>query len=391
MAQKRTKMAQTTTNLIDLKPCRFDWKVVVRVMRLWKVPSKSNPNEMISIDMVLIDNKGDKIHASIKRNHLKKFELIVNEGNTYIFQNFMVAPSDPRFRSTRHTHKIVFISTTRVTDFLAENIPVVTFNFTDFRDIINNGDDTWLIDVIGHVIERDALRELNKNGRSHKLLEVGLQDLSGNKLKCALWDKYAEELSTHLINDKPDSPIIIILQLCMVKSFNGKNSISNAFHSSKLLINENLEEHREYREKLMMQAGTFSQSISQISTHRSVGISDDLLQTEHMTISDLMDCTSERSVALLAKVVEIDCESKWWYPSCSTCFRKVDRNGVQFYCEKCIDNVPAIPRNRIQVLVFDVTGSISLVMFDKVVTEIIGKKAADILGDLGKSFLGLFQ
>ncbi|KAL8058107.1 hypothetical protein ABFX02_04G227100 [Erythranthe guttata] len=105
-----------------------------------------------------------------------------------------------------------------------------------------------------------------------------------------------------------------------------------------------------------------------------------------MTISDLMDCTSERSVALLAKVVEIDCESKW-YPSCSTCFRKVDRNGVQFYCEKCIDNVPAIPRYRIQVMVFDVTGSISLVMFDKVVTEIIGKKAADILGDLGKEDL----
>ncbi|KAL7120563.1 hypothetical protein ACP275_02G129200 [Erythranthe tilingii] len=151
-------MAQTTTNLIDLKPCRFDWKVVVRVMRLWKVPSKNNPNEMISIDMVLIDNKGDKIHASIKRNPLKKFELIVNEGNTYIFQNFMAAPSDPKFRSTRHTHKIVFISTTRVTDFLAENIPVVTFNFTDFHDIINDWDDTWLIDVIGHIIERDALR-----------------------------------------------------------------------------------------------------------------------------------------------------------------------------------------------------------------------------------------
>ncbi|KAL7120564.1 hypothetical protein ACP275_02G129300 [Erythranthe tilingii] len=173
----------------------------------------------------------------------------------------------------------------------------------------------------------------------------------------------------------------------MVKSFSGSNSISNAFHSSKLLINENLEEHREYREKLMMQAGTFSQSISQISTQRSIGISEDLLQTEHMTISDLMDCTSERSVALLAKVVEIDCESKWWYPSCSKCFKKVDCNGVQFYCEKCIDNVPSIPRYRIQVLVFDVTGSISLVMFDKVVTQIIGKKAADILGDLEKEDL----
>ncbi|XP_012845897.1 PREDICTED: uncharacterized protein LOC105965897 [Erythranthe guttata] len=209
-------MAQTTTNLIDLKPCRFDWKVVVRVMRLWKVPSKNNPNEMISIDM------GDKIHASIKCNPLKKFELIVNEGRNSISNAF-------------HSSKLL----------INENL--------------------------------EEHREYRENR---------------NKLRCALSDKYAEELSTHLINDISDSPIIIILQLCMVKSFNGRNSISNVFHSSKLLINENLEEHREYREKLMMQAGTFSQSISQLSTQRFIGISDDLLQTEHMTISDLMDYTS---------------------------------------------------------------------------------------------------
>ncbi|KAL9145534.1 hypothetical protein ABFS82_13G049800 [Erythranthe guttata] len=350
----------------DITPERYNWKVMARVIRLWKVPSKADQTIINSLDMILVDEQGGKIHASIKRTQVNKFYSILKEGSTYIFQNIMVVPNDPKFRATRHPYKIIFINNTRVTNCNAQNIPTITYDFTNFVDIINDGDDTWLIDIIGHVIERDEVKDVDISGRNHKLLEITLQDLLGNRIKCTLWDQYVDQMSQHLSD--PNSA--------------GPNSISNAFHSSRLLINENSEPHREYREKLLMQDAALTQSISVISNQRSTGIADDLLQTEQMTIIDLKNCTIERNVVVLAKVIDIDPDTKWWYTACSKCYKKVEHTSAKFYCPRCVKDADPIPR--IQVLVFDTTGSTKLVMFDKVVNKIVGKPAKELIGDVDK-------
>ncbi|XP_012856930.1 PREDICTED: uncharacterized protein LOC105976187 [Erythranthe guttata] len=171
-------MAPQVTCFNDITPDRFNWKVVARVIRLWKVPSKIDQTIINSIDMILVDGQGGKIHASIKKTQVNNFYNIVKEGNTYVFQNILVVPNDGKYRATRNAHKIIFIKTTRVTNCKVENIPGITYDFTNFLDIITDGDDTWLIDVIGHVIERDEVKDINKSGHSHKILEITLQDLS---------------------------------------------------------------------------------------------------------------------------------------------------------------------------------------------------------------------
>ncbi|XP_012832889.1 PREDICTED: uncharacterized protein LOC105953753 [Erythranthe guttata] len=228
----------------DITPERYNWKVMARVIRLWKVPSKADQTIINSLDMILVDEQGGKIHASIKRTQVNKFYSILKEG---------------------------------------------------------------------------------------------------------------------------------------------QNSISNAFHSSRLLINENSEPHREYREKLLMQDAALTQSISVISNQRSTGIADDLLQTEQMTIIDLKNCTIERNVVVLAKVIDIDPDTKWWYTACSKCYKKVEHTSAKFYCPRCVKDADPIPR--IQVLVFDTTGSTKLVMFDKVVNKIVGKPAKELIGDVDKGDL----
>jgi hypothetical protein len=43
--------------LNDINPARNDWKIKVRVSRIWKVVNTHQNDELISLDMVLIDEK----------------------------------------------------------------------------------------------------------------------------------------------------------------------------------------------------------------------------------------------------------------------------------------------------------------------------------------------
>jgi len=41
----------------DVKIGRDSWRLRVRVLRLWRVPSFKNPEQAISLEMVLVDEK----------------------------------------------------------------------------------------------------------------------------------------------------------------------------------------------------------------------------------------------------------------------------------------------------------------------------------------------
>jgi hypothetical protein len=44
-------------NLCDVNPARESWFIQVRVIRLWKVYSVMRPDQLDSVEMVLIDQK----------------------------------------------------------------------------------------------------------------------------------------------------------------------------------------------------------------------------------------------------------------------------------------------------------------------------------------------
>ncbi|WJX37232.1 hypothetical protein P8452_25014 [Trifolium repens] len=68
-------------NLVaEIVPNQGSVRIKVHVLRLWKVPSFLNPSEISSIEMVLIDDKGVKIHASIRKHHNHDYEFLVGSG-----------------------------------------------------------------------------------------------------------------------------------------------------------------------------------------------------------------------------------------------------------------------------------------------------------------------
>jgi len=79
------------------------WNLKGKIIRLWQV-SDFNGNRMsFSIELVILDEAGDRIHASIKKTLIYKFKNDLFEGKCSSFENMGVANNGGGYRTTRHT------------------------------------------------------------------------------------------------------------------------------------------------------------------------------------------------------------------------------------------------------------------------------------------------
>ncbi|XP_019227069.1 PREDICTED: uncharacterized protein LOC109208414 [Nicotiana attenuata] len=80
----------------DITISKMQWKLKVRVVRMWKIPDRFNPGNIFSIELVLQDEKGDRIHASIGKSVLHLFNTKINELRLYLMANFIVCQNKER-------------------------------------------------------------------------------------------------------------------------------------------------------------------------------------------------------------------------------------------------------------------------------------------------------
>uniref|UniRef100_K4D122 Replication protein A 70 kDa DNA-binding subunit B/D first OB fold domain-containing protein n=1 Tax=Solanum lycopersicum TaxID=4081 RepID=K4D122_SOLLC len=86
-----TVMAYTLIS--DLDTSRDNWLIRVRVCRMCAFKNYKRSNEMISLGMILIDEKGTLVHAVIWRNQVSRFRANLCEGSVIIIRNFKVSES----------------------------------------------------------------------------------------------------------------------------------------------------------------------------------------------------------------------------------------------------------------------------------------------------------
>ncbi|KAF2578884.1 hypothetical protein F2Q68_00005196 [Brassica cretica] len=85
------------------------------------------------------------------------------------------------------------------------------------------------------------ITERNYAGNSTKLLDIQLRDLSETIIECTLWEKHAEDLHSYVKNNKT-GPVILLGSLTRTKRYNGKISVQNSRFSTKLFLNEDIDE-----------------------------------------------------------------------------------------------------------------------------------------------------
>ncbi|CAJ2647066.1 unnamed protein product [Trifolium pratense] len=67
-------------DVAGLLPGKEIGAIKVRVLCLWKVPAFMNPMEFNSLEMVLCDEKGGKIHAFVRKQLINMFDSKLEEG-----------------------------------------------------------------------------------------------------------------------------------------------------------------------------------------------------------------------------------------------------------------------------------------------------------------------
>ncbi|VYS58985.1 unnamed protein product [Arabidopsis thaliana] len=324
-------------------------KVKVRIARLWAYHKKDRPKDITGIDLLLVDDKGERIQASIRSQLLSKFQEKLEEGDCYMIMNFEISDNGGSYRASSHPYKINFMSMT-------------------------------------HIIGMQELKEVNVSGRQTKLLNLQLRDLGESVIDVTLWEKWAEDLYSYVKGYK-DGSIVLVGSLMKIKTYNGKISVQNASFSTKLFINSSIAEITEFKESLAKSDCLALTTISTITSSSSSKHSKPSFSLrDQKTIADI---NSGGACNIIASIFSIDTKVPWFYIGCTICFKKVspyfnpeteEIEAGKYECEKCDTFVTTTStRFRVQVTVLDHTGEASFLLFDQDVIKLIHKSAYELL------------
>ncbi|KAH1215660.1 hypothetical protein HKD37_13G036736 [Glycine soja] len=188
-------MASRFTSISNIVASRIHWKLKCRIMRLWVVTNFNNPSTETSLEMLLVDEKGGKIHAHVKKSLINDFKTILEEGQTNVIENLLVAANDHKFRTTKHKFKLNFMGISECKK-IVEDILKYQFDFMIFPDILAaTREDT------------SSVTSLRKTTSKKHLY-----------IKCTRWEDFAEQMQQHLDKLENAGPIILVIQGCKRKN-----------------------------------------------------------------------------------------------------------------------------------------------------------------------------
>ncbi|KAH0905974.1 hypothetical protein HID58_037801, partial [Brassica napus] len=165
-------------------PKKSMWKIRVKVIRLWKHYSAAAGETM---EMVLVDAKGDKIRASIKKELVCQFDPFFSQGCSKLIFNFSLTPSCGQ--------------------------PIILIKLGFFLQP----------DVIGQIVEVSHVKVVSVNSKDTQKISLELRDSNDERLSMVLWGRFAVDVSDAIQLRKD-------------------RSISNAYNVSDVSLNPSMAE-----------------------------------------------------------------------------------------------------------------------------------------------------
>ncbi|XP_033147964.1 uncharacterized protein LOC108871881 isoform X3 [Brassica rapa] len=296
----------------ELKPRKDTSRIEVRIVRLWRNYNKESGN---TIEMVVVDKEGTKIHASVGEQLIKKFDDKLREGDAIVLQLFKVYDATVPEKYS-----------------------------ADFSDILGgNLDRSCLVDVVGQIVNFGSLENKIIKGKDNMRLLVELRDPNNVKMMCTLWGCYAKQVYDYSRSNM-STMIICVIRFCSVKEWKGAYSISSGYNSTHILLNPTLEFIEEFKASLPDDSLALTNNDS---SQWSVGTATSIrarffVLNERLTIREIIDSTLVDTFITLGTIQTIDTERGWQYLSCKYHNKKVmpttnvDADGRPlFFCNTC--------------------------------------------------------
>ncbi|WJX89950.1 hypothetical protein P8452_71901 [Trifolium repens] len=221
--------------LANVSPDRESWRFNVRVVRLWTVYSTTKPGHLDSLEMILVDDKGTKIHASIAHKLLYLFRHQLFEGDVYLMSNFTVVPEAGLNRTTTHPYQLHFIYKTKVSRCQDCSIEKFGLSLTTIANLCSySANHAFLVDIAGLVMRISSERQCVSNGKTTKEIVLHMFDNSGN-CQCVLPGAYVDQFQSLVDRGGGGLPIIVI-QFAKIRSEEGKISIESFLNITRILL-----------------------------------------------------------------------------------------------------------------------------------------------------------
>ncbi|KAF8096356.1 hypothetical protein N665_0311s0009 [Sinapis alba] len=355
-----------------LKPKNSMWKIKVKVIRLWKQYSSFGGE---AIEMVLVDAKGDKIDALIKKDLVLQFDHLLKQGTSKFLFNFALTPSCGSYRTTNHPYKIGFLPTT---------CPAV------YRHILDGTlDPDFLVDVIRQIVEVSHVEIVSVNGKdTHKISR-------DDHLPMVLWGRFVLDVND-AIQHRTEQVLICVLRFGKIKVWKDDHSISNAYNVSDVSLNPSMAEV-----DVFLKLHCRSKPLS--LTHGVTDKEDFFLDTPKKTITEVLETKQVENAIVLCTIAGNDSDMGWYYLSCQKCAKKLltvpsdageegddeDVFRYNYYCVKCKNHNPTIiPRYKLHMVELDNTSNTKFMLFDNQAKQLINQPCIELTGHPSKDELG---
>ncbi|XP_072146352.1 replication protein A 70 kDa DNA-binding subunit B-like [Setaria viridis] len=372
--------------LSQINPARHNWCVKVRVARMWQVSRTSKGRDFASMELVVVDEEGQGIMASIIDKALKKFSKSIVEGHCYCVRNFQVSKQERKFKAIPSTYTIFLTPWTIIEEIHAEvsaSLPRYVFSFVDFDDLDHSRarHGQGLVDIIGQLaVVHLVVHSSSLNGPSVRW-EVELPDLSDRVLSVTLWGEYATPFEDEVLIETTgnDEPVVIIFARMQVRLYQGApNCLSNA--ATKWYINIDIPEVNAFRASLQ---GRGSEVLLPGDVDATVGDVDEE-NANRKTVSELLFLNPHDSNDVLftchTTIKEIDVTNGWWYKGCSICKKGLKQTLQGFACTNCNETEPVVvPSYKLNVVIEDATSRAKIFMFGGVAEQVERRTAAKLV------------
>ncbi|KAK9074699.1 hypothetical protein SSX86_003017 [Deinandra increscens subsp. villosa] len=345
---------QKVDSFTELDINNSDHFLIVRVLKLWTRPSFKNPSMTYSIEMILLDQQGNRITASCLSRFFHRFQNFFGEQQVLSIRKPLLGENGGAFRYVENPLKVCFSNDTIVSNVENWSGSLFGFHFVDFDTIIAKGAPlNRSIDIIGEVISSSNKRYFKtKQQKDCCRVTLTVQDLKGKKISVTLFDKYCDQICQYISNHPELTHFSFILQFGKfdVYDVTERPSVTNAYDGSKLFINsDEVDEIASFKERYNM-CYPFAKNVIVLGT---------------------------------IKVVY----PNYIYSACNHCLKIVEscfEDGQNVYkCndEDCLKNkwvINPFPRFKINFKVQDSAGTVDLTMFDGEAKRILKKNAVDI-------------
>ncbi|ESW18140.1 hypothetical protein PHAVU_006G016100 [Phaseolus vulgaris] len=396
-------------SVIDVTSAKENWNIVVRVIRLWFVTDLAKSKIPFSIELILQDKEGVRIHGSIRRTLIYKFQSQIYDGSVYSVQSFSVAANGGSYKTKHHPYKINFQFGTKITSLPAQMVresppEYIPLSFIsgpgfdiDYLDLFYYYNFFIHVDIIGVLTGVGIERKLQKDGRKIKLNVISL-DCDGFHIECTLFGNYVDELNAFLSSAEVQN-VVVSIEFGKVKVFQDKVYIQNCIDCTKVQFNLNTEAALALKKKRMSSSSESpSQRLCQLSEASEHNLEDEFLQlTPRNTIERLKDCKEVNTFIILRTIKHVFNDDDWWYTAC-VCNKAVYQDSKIFFCEKCNKHVMKVSlRYKIKLCIVDETNSTTFILFDREAKLLLNKSSVEIFeshdknGNLSKEFSNLLD